>query len=249
MASITLNSYTSSATNTDVRREIIRIPAKTFTGLNITNIDLTIWLRHGNYSSSTRSVGKMWISNGYTALSGWGYQSGCSCPYQTTGTSSTYFNASNASRLLTGDMLVSAAQFSFLVPGTGNKSYTASFVPNITDVSKWSGRDLYVGYTKVSTPSDCSILWGSEKTAISLTITYTTFVPTPVVQGNLIQDTDYNQIRTAYANLTAVSEGNKILKTDIDAIRTYNTNVVAATQNAVITAEYFNNNVLNKISG
>ena len=81
MATEILDSYTSSSLHTDVKREIIRIPAKTFTGANITGITLTIKLRHSNYSNSTPSVGRMWISNGYTPLSNWSYQSGCSCPY------------------------------------------------------------------------------------------------------------------------------------------------------------------------
>ena len=249
MATEILDSYTSSSSHTDVKREIIRIPAKTFTGANITGITLTIKLRHGNYSNSTPSVGKMWISNGYTPLSNWSYQSGCNCPYQTSSNHYTYFNSENASKLLTGDMLVSAQQFSFIVPNSGNQTYTASFVPTITTVSSWSGKDLYVGYEKVSTPYDCAILWGSGVIAVSLAITYTAFTPNLVTRGQLIQESDYNQIRNAYSALGAVSEGSLITKANIDSVRAYNANVGSATQGAVITADYFNNNVLNKISG
>ena len=127
--------------------------------------------------------------------------------------------------------------------------YTATFTPLVTDVSRWSGKDLYVGYEKISTPSDCATLWGTKTAAVTLEINYTTFTPNLVTRGQLIQESDYNQIRNAYSALGAVSEGSLITKASIDSVRAYNGNVGSATQGAVITADYFNNNVLNKISG
>ncbi len=78
----------------------------------------------------------------------------------------------------------------------------------------------------------------------------TTFSPTLVTKGQLIRATDYNQIRNVYSSLTAMTAGtSKIDDANIAAIRNnHNSNVVAATAGGVVTADYFNNNVLGRIT-
>lgn len=99
----------------------------------------------------------------------------------------------------------------------------------------------YVGVRAIGASSGAhSPVWSSG-------VYVSAFVPTLVTAGNKIVPDNYNQIRVAYSGLGAVSSGSIITKAQIDAIRAYNTNVVATSAGTKITADYFNNNVLNKI--
>ena len=60
---------------------------------------------------------------------------------------------------------------------------------------------------------------------------------------------DYNQIRTAYSALTAMTAGSsKIDDDNIAAVKNYSSSVSNATVGAKVTAEFFNNSVLKKIT-
>lgn len=74
-----------------------------------------------------------------------------------------------------------------------------------------------------------------------------TFIPTLVIQGQSIKASDYNQIRTVYSVTAMTANSSVIDDANIAAIRNYNTNVVATSAGTVVTASYFNDNVLNKI--
>lgn len=90
----------------------------------------------------------------------------------------------------------------------------------------------------------CKSSYGAS--SITINYTYTTFQPTLVVKGDPIKIADYNQMQAAYSSL-AVTQGSTITKAQIDSVAALDGDVVTATQGAVITADYFNTNVLNKI--
>lgn len=73
------------------------------------------------------------------------------------------------------------------------------------------------------------------------------FNPNLVSAGQKITANDYNQIRTAYSGLSAVTAGAHVTKAQIDAVKTYDSDVIATNQGVRITADYFNNSVLKKI--
>lgn len=75
-----------------------------------------------------------------------------------------------------------------------------------------------------------------------------TFTPTLVTAGQPIKATDYNQIQTVYAVTAMTANSSSIDDANITAVRNYNTNVVAATAGGTVTADYFNNSVLKKIT-
>lgn len=75
-----------------------------------------------------------------------------------------------------------------------------------------------------------------------------TFTPTLVTKGNKILASDYNQIQTVYS-VTAMTAGtSKIDDANIAAVRNHNTNVEAAPAGGVVTADYFNQRVLGRIT-
>ena len=101
----------------------------------------------------------------------------------------------------------------------------------------------YVGVKVIGSASgEHSVVWSNAAQV-------TTFSPTLVTKGQLIKATDYNQIRNVYSGLTAMTAGSsKVDDANITAVRNYTTNVVAATAGGTVTADYFNNSVLNRIT-
>ena len=87
-----------------------------------------------------------------------------------------------------------------------------------------------------------SIIWSNAATVYN-------FSPTYVVKGNLIKATDYNQIRDRHSGLTAMTAGSSVVDdANITAVKNYSSSVVAATAGGTVTADYFNNSVLAKIT-
>lgn len=75
-----------------------------------------------------------------------------------------------------------------------------------------------------------------------------TFTPALVTQGQPIKASDYNQVRTVYSVTAMTANSSKIDDANITAIRNYNTNVATTSAGTVVTASYFNDSVLKKIT-
>lgn len=128
-----------------------------------------------------------------------------------------------------------------------SKSWNADTASTVTGTSKsWTintAGTYYVGVRVTGAASGVhTIQWSSG-------VKVTTFEPDLVTQGNKILASDYNQIRTAYSALTAMTAGSsKIDDDNIAAVKNYSSSVSNATVGAKVTAEFFNNSVLKKIT-
>lgn len=128
-----------------------------------------------------------------------------------------------------------------------SKTWNSSTASTVTTTSKsWTittPGTYYVGVrVKGSETGTHSVVWSNAATVYN-------FSPTYVVKGNLIKATDYNQIRNRHSGLTAMTAGSSIVDdANITAVRNYSSGVVSATVGGTVTADYFNNNVLKKIT-
>lgn len=170
--------------NTDTRREILRFPtcAIPSNAIKITNISLQVTMRHGSYSSSKYITQNFKLSNTCntsTSLSGWStsYLSSNNVYYQTTGTSSTYFNATYYNLHFPATNLLLDSSSNITISATGNQSYTFSFTPTTygSDPANWRNNYIYLGsYQTASTFSSTNAsLWGTNTSSFTITLTYT----------------------------------------------------------------------------
>ena len=125
---------------------------------------------------------------------------------------------------------------------TWNDATTSTVTSSPKEWTITSANTYYVGVRVVGSLS------GTHSPVWSSGVYVSTFTPTLVTAGQPIKATDYNQIQTVYS-VTAMTAGSSIIDdANITAVRNNNSNVVAATVGAQVTADYFNNSVLKKIT-
>lgn len=128
-----------------------------------------------------------------------------------------------------------------------SKTWNDGTTSTVTSTSKsWTittPGTYYVGVrVKGSESGTHGVIWSNAATVYN-------FSPTYVVRGNLIRATDYNQIRNRHSGLTAMTAGSSIVDdANITAVKNYSSGVVSATVGGVVTADYFNNSVLAKVT-
>lgn len=128
-----------------------------------------------------------------------------------------------------------------------SKTWNSATASTVTTTSKsWTittPGTYYVGVRVTGSETGThSVVWSNAATVYSFSATY-------VVKGNLIKATDYNQIRNRHSGLTAMTAGSSIVDdANITAVRNYSSGVVSATVGGTVTADYFNNSVLAKIT-
>lgn len=128
-----------------------------------------------------------------------------------------------------------------------SQTWNASTAVSTTSTSaSWTittAGTYYVGVRSTGSRS------GTHNPVWSAGVKVYTFTPTLVTQGNKILASDYNQIRTAYSTLTALTASSSVIDdANITAVKNLSSGVSSATAGAVVTADFFNNSVLKKIT-
>lgn len=125
---------------------------------------------------------------------------------------------------------------------TWNDATTSTATSNSVQWTITSANTYYIGVRVVGSLSGThSPVWSSGAYV-------STFNPTLVTRGNKILASDYNQIRTVYSVTAMAAGSSKIDDANITAVRNYNSNVEAAPAGGVVTADYFNQKVLGRIT-
>lgn len=177
-------------TNTTMRREVIIFPtcALPASAIKVTSISLYFCFRTswGGINVTDKFV----ISNSTNTpnLSGWSssYVSSNSCYYQTTNTSSTYFNSSYYTNHMASNVQLVNYDATFATggttsSGTGNTWKTVTLTPTTygQDPANWRNKTIYLGayFIKATTSSGSSsslsdCLWGTNVSGYKITITY-----------------------------------------------------------------------------
>lgn len=163
----------------------------------------------------------------------------------------TNVQASGSLKKLTGSWTFGAAgiddsvvrhEICYNTSQTWNDATTSTVSSSPKEWTITSANTYYVGVRVVGSIS------GTHSPVWSSGVYVSTFTPTLVTKGNKILASDYNQIRTVYS-VTAMTAGSSVIDdANITAVKNHSSGVSSATVGAIVTADFFNNNVLKKIT-